>query len=158
MPNATYGPSLSSSLSTTSSVYPTHSPTLVRPWSAPLPTGRAGRVRRACGTAALVAASLLGGLGIGYVAAPSAGASPLPAVSRPLDPPCGYVVEGRKLTVVSLSASGRVRVYRNAPYFDKVRDRAPIGPGESMSLRLKRSGHSELDLVAYVGRSECEPA
>jgi len=126
MPNATYGPSLSSSLSTTSSVYPTHSPTLVRPWSAPLPTGRAGRVRRACGTAALVAASLLGGLGIGYVAAPSAGASPLPAVSRPLDPPCGYVVEGRKLTVVSLSASGRVRGIRSSIWW-------PTWAGRSVS-------------------------
>jgi len=112
-------------------------------------------VRRAVGTAALVAASLLGGLGVGYVGASLAEASPTAA--RPLDPPCGYVVEGRTLFVQSLSASGRVRVYSNRT-MGKVRDRAPIDPGESMVIRLKRSGHSSLDLVAYVGRSECEPA
>jgi len=157
MRTSAYG--LSSTSSTSSpSLTSTTAPTLSRPWSAPLPTGRAGRARRAVGTAALVAASLLGGLGVGYLGgSATAEASPQPTVSRPLDPPCGYVVEGKRLTVVSLSASGRVRVYSNRT-LGKVRDRAPIGPGESMSLRLKRSGHSELDLVAYVGRSECEPA
>jgi len=132
---------------------PLTSTPLVRPWSTPLPTARAGRVRRAWGTAALVAASLL----TGWVGGSStAEASPV-AASRPLDPPCGYVVEGRTLFVQSLSATGRVRVYSNRT-MGKVRDRAPIAPGESMVLRLKRSGHSELDLVAYVGPSECEPA
>jgi len=156
MTRSSYAPSITTSTTfehTITTPLPTVSG-LHRPWSTPLPTARAGRVRRAVGTAALVAGSLLLGASAGWSAQASAA---VPAVSRPADPPCGYVVEGRTLFVQSLSAHGRVRVYSNRT-LGKVRDRAPIGPGESMSLRLKRSGHSERDLVAYVGRSGCEPA
>lgn len=132
---------------------------LVRPWSAPLPgVRRASRVRGLVGKGALVAGAFL--LGASASWAVSAEASPgeldpSAAFVRPADPPCGYSVEGRTLFVKALSAHGRVRVYRG---FDKVRDRRPLKPGGSMTIRLHRSGHSGRDLVAYVGRSECEPA
>lgn len=152
--------STSSTISTTIRAPLAPVPMLVRPWSAPLPgVARASRVRRAWGTGALVAGAALLGASASWVGLGGAPLAPVPsaqaAVVRPADPPCGYVVEGRTLWVKSLSAHGRVRVYRG---FDKVRDRHSLKPGESMVIRLKRSGHSERDLVAYVGKSECEPA
>lgn len=126
------------------------------------PMGRGSRVGVARYAAGFFLGLVMGGLAVHGLPAASAGGaftngSSGQAVVRPLVPPCGYTVEGRTLWVKSFGAKGRVRVYSNRT-MGKVRDRAPIGFGESVTLPLKRSGHSELDLVAYVGRAECEPA
>jgi hypothetical protein len=135
-----------------------HTPTpgLVRPWSTAPATPTPRRQLKAF-FVGLATGALFAGLAVNGV---EAGASTT-------DPPCGFDVYRQTLTVTSLSARGRVRIWLGDQL---VRDGAVIRPGETLSFPLRRP-HSAARFTVSIVRggatrdegqlrnvSRCEPA
>lgn len=122
---------------------------LVRPWSlAPAP-------RRALGVRGYLVGVLAGlvlGLPVGSALPADASPEPVsPAASQladPGDPPCGFDVYRSTLTVTSLTARGRVRVWLGDRL---VRDGVRIKPGQTVSFRLRKR-HSATRFTVSVVR------
>ena len=148
MRTPTYGPFNRSSSLPPYGVCTTYSP-LHRPWSAPLPTvGRAGRVRRAWGTRALVAGALLVGLTVGASAGSlSAEAAPREAGS----PGCSFSIgDTNRELVVETDVPGRIEVWHGSdprPRFSFV---APANDIEFFNLKRRHRdvSHFQVAVVA----------